>query len=235
MKKVTEKKTTRKSPTPSSSPSGRGRNATTIVQTVPVRTLGKKSEKDAVAVPEFFAEALPVLIARTIHTTHKRMRIRRAHTKGRSEVRGGGRKPWKQKGTGRSRHGSIRSPIWVGGGITFGPRSRKTTIPKTQLKERRRALAGAFAMHVKNGSLSLLKLADAIPGKTKDMAKHMKGERSVLIVASDSHRELAKVVANIPTIRVRFASTVIPKDIVEAHAVWVDDAALKTLEVRCTL
>lgn len=205
------------------------------VQTVPVRTLGKKSEKDTVSVPEFFTEALPVLIARTIHTTHKRMRIRRAHTKGRSEVQGGGRKPWKQKGTGRSRHGSIRSPLWVGGGITFGPRSRKTSIPKTQLKERRRSLSGAFAMHVQNGSLSLLNVSDKVPTKTKEMAKHMKGVRSVLIVVDDSNRALAKVVANIPTIRVRFASVVIPKDIVEAHAVWVDDAALETLKIRCTL
>ena len=201
---------------------------------LPVVTLGKKS-KDTTAVPAFFAEALPVLIARTIHTTHKRMRIRRAHTKGRSEVQGGGRKPWKQKGTGRSRHGSIRSPLWVGGGITFGPRSRKTTIPKTQLKERRRALSGAFAMHVHNNSLSVLQLPEKLPVKTKEMARHVKDLRSVLIVVSDANRSLAKVVANIPTIRVRNASTVIPKDIVEAHAVWVDESALKALEVRCTL
>lgn len=203
-------------------------------QTLPLRTLGKDS-KDTIAVPEFFTEALPQLIARAIHTTHKRMRIRRAHTKDRSEVRGGGKKPWAQKGTGRSRHGSSRSPIWVGGGITFGPRSRKTSIPKTQLKERRKALAGAFAMHVKNGSLSMLKLSDNVPTKTKEMAAHMKDLRSVLIVVDDSHKALAKVVANIPTIRVRNASTVIPKDIMEANAVWIDDAAMPTLEVRCSL
>lgn len=228
MKKATEKKVVKKT-----KPKVAVKEKTTVPK-LAVVTLGKQS-KETVSVPDFFADALPVLIARTIHTTHKRMRIRRAHTKGRSEVQGGGRKPWKQKGTGRSRHGSIRSPIWVGGGITFGPRSRKTSIAKTQLKERRRALSGAFAMHVKNGSLSMLKLSDGVPTKTKEMAKHMKGERSVLIVVDDSNRALAKVVANIPTIRVRFASTVIPKDIVEAHAVWVDDAAMKTLEVRCTL
>ncbi len=207
----------------------------TTTQTLPVRTLGKESKSDTIAVPEFFTEALPSLIARTIHTTHKRMRIRRAHTKDRSEVRGGGKKPWAQKGTGRSRHGSSRSPIWVGGGITFGPRSRKTSIPKTQLKERRRALAGAFAMHVKNNSLSMLKLSDALPTKTKDMAKHMKDMRSVLIIIDDSNKGLEKVTANIPTIRVRYASRVIPKDIIEAGAVWIDDSAMKTLEVRCSL
>lgn len=204
-------------------------------QTLPVRTLAKVSKEDSVAVPTFFTEAVPALIARTMHTTNRRMRIRRAHTKDRSEVRGGGKKPWAQKGTGRSRHGSSRSPIWVGGGITFGPRSRKTSIRKTQLKERRRALAGAFALHVKNNSLTMLKLSDKLPAKTKDMAKHVKDMRSVLIIVDDTNRALAKVTANIPTIRVRYASSVIPKDIIEAHAVWVDDASLKTLEVRCSV
>lgn len=203
-------------------------------QKLPVRTLAKVSKEDTVSVPAFFTEAVPALIARTIHTTHRRMRIRRAHTKDRSEVRGGGKKPWAQKGTGRSRHGSSRSPIWVGGGITFGPRSRKTSIRKTQLKERRRALSGAFAMHVANNSLTMLKLSD-LPLKTKDMAKHVKDLRSVLIIVDDTNRALAKVTRNIPTIRVKNAVSVIPKDIIEAHAVWVDDAAMKTLEVRCSV
>jgi large subunit ribosomal protein L4 len=202
---------------------------------LPVRTLDKESKQDTVAVPAFFTEAVPALIARTIHTTHRRMRIRRAHTKDRSEVRGGGRKPWAQKGTGRSRHGSSRSPIWMGGGITFGPRSRKTSIRKTQLKERRRALSGAFAMHVQNNSLTILKISEALPTKTKDMAKHVKDMRSVLIIVDDTNRALAKVTRNIPTIRVRNAASVIPKDIIEAHAVWVDDASMKTLEVRCSV
>ncbi len=204
-------------------------------QSLPLRTLGKEVKNDEVAVPAFFTESVPALVAHAIHTTHKRMRIRRAHTKERAEVRGGGRKPWKQKGTGRSRHGSTRSPIWVGGGVTFGPKSRKTTIPRMQLKERRRALAGAFTMHVNNKSLSVLRLSDTIPTKTKDMAKHVNDLRSLLIIVDDSHRSLAKVIANIPTIRVRFASTVIPKDIVEAHAVWIDEEAMNVLEVRCSI
>ena len=71
--------------------------------------------------------------------------------------------------------------------------------------------------------------------KTKDMAKHTKDVRSVLIVVDDSHRALEKVTANIPTIRVRYASSVTPKDILEAQAVWVDIASMKILEVRCSL
>ena len=63
-----------------------------------------------------------------------------AHTKGRAEVRGGGRKPWKQKGTGRARHGSNRSPLWIGGGITFGPTRFRNFVQKINKKMKRKAL-----------------------------------------------------------------------------------------------
>ncbi|MBI2552335.1 50S ribosomal protein L4 [Candidatus Uhrbacteria bacterium] len=72
-------------------------------------------------------------------------RVSIAHTKKRGEVRGGGKKPWKQKGTGRARHGSIRSPLWRGGGITFGPRSNRNFKQKVNRKVRRAALAMALS------------------------------------------------------------------------------------------
>ena len=233
MAKVSEKK----SPTPSSlpagqagSPSGRGRDVA-----LPVRTLEKGLTKETMPAPAFFAEAPATLIARTIHTTHARMRIRRAHTKERAEVRGGGRKPWKQKGTGRSRHGSTRSPLWVGGGTTFGPRSRKTRIPKIQWKIRRRALAGAFAMHVQNGSMSIVRLADTLPAKTKDVAKGLRETSSVLVIIDASHAEVRKALRNVPAVKVRNAAMVLPKEILESREVWIDEAALDMLSTRCTI
>jgi large subunit ribosomal protein L4 len=200
---------------------------------IPVRALTGTSSKKTVDAPAFFTASPLALIARAIHTTEKRMRVRRAHTKERAEVAGGGRKPWKQKGTGRSRHGSSRSPLWVGGGITFGPRSRKSRIPKTQLKERRRALAGSFALHVAQGSLSMLEIEKDTPIKTATIAKNFGDATSVLIVLDASHAKLERGIRNIASVRCRPASSVRAKEILEAKEVWIDQAALPVLETRC--
>ncbi|OJI07590.1 50S ribosomal protein L4 [bacterium CG10_46_32] len=75
-----------------------------------------------------------------------------AHTKTRAEVRGGGKKPWAQKGTGRARHGSIRSPLWKGGGVTFGPRNESITKRSVPTKMRKRAIRAAFSDHVRTNA-----------------------------------------------------------------------------------
>ncbi|MBT3816992.1 MAG: 50S ribosomal protein L4 [Candidatus Magasanikbacteria bacterium] len=91
-----------------------------------------------------------------------------AHSKDRSEVRGGGKKPWKQKGTGRARHGSIRSPLWSGGGVTFGPRNVRNYKQKINKKMRRQAIRVCLSAKVKSEKMIMLdELASA--GKTKEM------------------------------------------------------------------
>lgn len=92
-----------------------------------------------------------------------------AHTKDRGEVRGGGRKPWRQKGTGRARHGSIRSPLWVGGGITFGPTKERNFKQKINDKMRRKAIFMCLSDRVQDGKLVLLDKMSVMEGKTKEM------------------------------------------------------------------
>jgi large subunit ribosomal protein L4 len=91
-----------------------------------------------------------------------------AHTKTRGEVRGGGKKPWKQKGTGRARHGSSRSPIWVGGGITHGPRNEKNFNRKINKKMRIKALYTILSRKFKDGEVLFVENFDIKEPKTKD-------------------------------------------------------------------
>lgn len=109
-----------------------------------------------------------------------------AQVKDRGDVRGGGKKPWRQKGTGRARHGSIRSPIWKGGGVTFGPNKEKNykrIIPK---KIRRKALFMVLSEKVKNGLVWLLDRLELEEAKTREMAKILKTQNAKRKVQNNS-------------------------------------------------
>jgi large subunit ribosomal protein L4 len=122
-----------------------------------------------------------------------------AKTKRRDEVSGGGRKPWRQKGTGRARHGSIRSPIWRKGGVVFGPQPRSFAIAMTK-QARRKALAMAIAAKVAAGELFVVDAAGLKPEKTKELAgliwgvarrnaESEKGERPTSLFVVDRARD----------------------------------------------
>ncbi|MFH1900140.1 MAG: 50S ribosomal protein L4 [Patescibacteria group bacterium] len=98
-----------------------------------------------------------------------------AHTKDKSEVRGGGRKPWRQKGTGRARHGSSRSPIWIGGGVTFGPTKERNFSQKINKKMKKKALFMCLSDRVNDKQLALLDKLELKEAKTKELSKLLNG------------------------------------------------------------
>lgn len=122
-------------------------------------------------------------------------------SKTRGEVRGGGRKPWRQKGTGRARHGSIRSPIWAGGGVAFGPRPRKYT-KKMPRKMRRLALRSALSVKARAGQLILVDELVMERPRTQEMAEvldRLTGDQgSVLILMPGKDLAVEKSVSNLP-------------------------------------
>ena len=126
-----------------------------------------------------------------------------ASTKTRAEARGGGRKPWRQKGTGRARAGSIRSPLWRGGGVTFGPRPRdySYSMPK---KARRNALKSALSAKIAGNQLILLKELKFKEPKTQEAVKVMEALRldNALIVDSHENKNLILSTRNIPKVKV---------------------------------
>jgi len=134
-----------------------------------------------------------------------------AHTKDRSERRGGGRKPWRQKGTGRARHGSIRSPIWRGGGISFGPTKERVFTKKVNKKIKQKALFMALSSKVRDGEMVLLDKLEIKEIKTKAMASILNDlknklkkdlNKSVLIVLPKTDVDIIRANNNIPKTKI---------------------------------
>src|SRR3989338_7773386 len=137
----------------------------------PVYNVNGEKVSDVELNPDIFGVAIkPQLVQHAIVIQQANARQVLAHTKNRGEVAGGGRKPWRQKGTGRARHGSTRSPIWIGGGVTFGPRNERNFEKKINKKMKRKALLMALSTKVADSQLVIfddLKMKEA---KTKTMA-----------------------------------------------------------------
>lgn len=128
-------------------------------------------------------------------------RLASATTKQRGEVSGGGKKPWKQKGTGRARFGSSRNPIWRGGGVVFGPRGNENYTLKLSTKSKRVALRQALSLATKAGKIHVIDITST--GKTKEIADFLtknKLERRVLIAVDAKTPELIRATKNVQNV-----------------------------------
>ena len=153
-------------------------------------------------------------------------------TKNRSEVSGGGRKPWRQKGTGRARQGSIRATQWRGGGIPMGVGPRDYTF-KINKKERVIALKSALSSKVQEKALVVVDSFNMESTKTKDAIKMLEGlklDNKILFVTSDDAENLYLAVRNLPNVLVIYADEVNCYDLVNADVVVMDEPAIKKLE-----
>jgi large subunit ribosomal protein L4 len=180
----------------------------------------------------FGADVNKPLIHEAVVMQRASMRQGTASTKTRGFVSGGGKKPWRQKGTGRARSGSIRSPLWRGGGTIFGPSPRNYgyAFPR---KKYRAALRGVLTAKMQEGAVLVVDRLELADAKTKPMAQILKKLDAVnrtLIVVSEIDEKLSRAVRNIPSVKVLSVQGLNIYDLICARNVLIPQEAVTKLE-----
>ncbi len=195
---------------------------------VPVVTLEGKPVKDLDLPDAVFA--CPIkghLIQEAVIAYRAAGRAGTHATKNRSDVRGGGKKPWRQKKTGRARHGSIRSPLWKGGGTVFGPQPRDYAFPFPR-KKRQGALRSALSAKVKDGKLVVVESLVLPAPKTKELVRLVAGlgiTGSALLVDEPGNRHLELSARNIPRIKATLSTALNIVDLLACDTLVLTEAA----------
>lgn len=181
--------------------------------------------------PEFLtAEWNSDLVHQVVKSIMANRRKPVAHTKTRAEVSGGGKKPWRQKGTGRSRHGSIRSPLWKGGGTTFGPRSEKIYTEKINKKMLRAALISVLSKKASDGEIKIFDTLELSSNKTKPLAALLNkiiNNKSAVLLFPENNKNIRLASRNLENISSLPASQANAYDVLNSKEVIMDK---KTLE-----
>ncbi|OGI64216.1 50S ribosomal protein L4 [Candidatus Nomurabacteria bacterium RIFCSPLOWO2_01_FULL_41_21] len=188
------------------------------------------------------------LVHQVVESMRSNSRAGTADTKGRGEVRGGGKKPWKQKGTGRARHGSSRSPIWVGGGVTHGPLAEKNYKRKISKKMRAQALFSVLSKKFKDDEIVFVDSFAMSKMKTKDAVEVMKNlskatgfkpladskKPRVLTALFTKNENTLKSFRNLPQIEIVFLKNLNPLDVLNHKYLLIENGAesVKFLESR---
>lgn len=181
----------------------------------------------------FGVEVNPTLVHEALLAQEKNARVAIAHTKTRGEVRGGGRKPWRQKGTGRARHGSRRSPIWVGGGITFGPRNERNFSVKINKKARRNALRMVLSDRAANEQIVAVDPLTLEDAKTKQLNTLLTAlpskDASTLLIVSSENMNVRRAAQNLPHVKAIGPNSLNVKDLLVAKYIVASKEAIEAI------
>ena len=197
---------------------------------------GADPQAIALADEIFGTEINKDLLYRTVRMQRINRRQGTSSTKTRGEVRGGGRKPWRQKGTGRARAGSRRSPIWVGGGTVFGPKPRSYNIKLTK-KMLKKALSSALSDRAKDEKIALVDHIGFETPKTKDAVSlitrlGMTGTTLVVVGAGEYNRAVKKSFSNLPGVKCLACAGINVYDILRHEGLVLTNEALDELKER---
>ncbi len=180
----------------------------------------------------------PSLVKQVVTAQLANRRSPWAHAKDRSEVRGGGKKPWRQKGTGRARHGSIRSPLWVGGGKAHGPRNERDYTQKVNVKMKRLALASVFSKKILDHEVRIVDTLALQAPKTKMIAKDLsamvklsKKDKRVdaLLIPEVGNANIFRAARNLPKVKVLSPESLNVYDVLNYKNVLIDQKAIAVI------
>jgi len=204
--------------------------------TIPVYNL-EGEETGKIKLPEeiFGLEANKNLISQTVNVLMANKRSPWAHAKDRSEVRGGGVKPWKQKGTGRARHGSIRSPLWRGGGVTFGPRKEKVFERKINKKVKTKVLFMVLSSKLRDKELLIVENLEIKEPKTKLMSgifsKILKDrKKDILMATSKKDKNVIRAGKNISYLKTIAADSLNILDLLSFKYLLLDKEGIEKIK-----
>lgn len=193
-------------------------------------------ESKEIEIPEsiFNIKMNEELLYQVITSLEKNKKKPGAHVKTRREVEGGGRKPWPQKGTGRARHGSIRSPLWQGGGVTFGPRKEKSFQKKINKKMKRKALKIALSQKLKDEEIFFVDRIKIEQPKTQAMKQCLNQllpdlENNVLVLLNKKKEEIIRASSNLPFCKTELAEDINALKVLRQKYLIIPQKSLKKI------
>ena len=197
----------------------------------------KNERVGSVDLPErvFKVKWNPDLVHQAVRVQLANKRDNLAHAKGRSEVRGGGVKPWRQKGTGRARHGSIRSPIWKGGGVTHGPNKEEIFTLKINKKMKQLATFSVLSRRLKDGDIKIIDSLDIKDARTKSLNEMLnsffgkKIKLSALLIPKEADKNIYKTSRNISGIQALSPKSLNVYDLMKYKNILIDKEAVSVI------